>query len=132
MTALKAITSYSPTVLSKFGIKVDPAKTSAVKTYPVPKNVKEVLSFLELCNYYRKFVHNYSNIATPLTQLTHTNRQLVWNPYCQVAFETLKENLVSASILVFSVFNRPFVLSVDASDNAVGYVLGQINLETNL
>ncbi|VDI35304.1 Hypothetical predicted protein [Mytilus galloprovincialis] len=79
-----------------------------------------------------KFVHNYSKIVTPLTQLTQKNKKFIWTQDCQAAFETLKHSLVSAPILVFPDFDKPFVLSVDASDYAIGYVLGQLNPNTKL
>ena len=60
---------YLGHVITKEGVKVDPTKTSAVSTFPVPKKQNEVRSFLGMCNYYRKFVKNYSKITTPLTTL---------------------------------------------------------------
>lgn len=124
--------TYLGHILSKSGIQVNPEKISAVSTFPVPKNVKQIRSFLGLCNYYRKFVQDYAKISVPLTQLTHKNSKFTWTPECQTAFDTLKQKLVSAPILTFPNFNKPFVLSVDASDYAIGYVLGQLSPTSNL
>jgi len=60
---------YLGHIISKDGIKVDPSKTNAVKTFPVPRNQHDVRSFLGLCNYYRKFVKNYSKITNPIKQV---------------------------------------------------------------
>ncbi|VDI04652.1 Hypothetical predicted protein [Mytilus galloprovincialis] len=99
---------------------------------PETKHKSAFVTHQGLCNYYRKFVHNYSKIVTPLTQLTQKNKKYIWTQDCQAAFETLKHSLVSAPILVFPDFEKPFVLSVDASDYAIGYVLGQLNPNTKL
>ncbi|CAM4600550.1 unnamed protein product [Caretta caretta] len=46
------------------------AKVNAIQNWPVPKSKKQVQSFLGLAGYYRQFVPHYSQIATPLTDLT--------------------------------------------------------------
>ena len=57
-------------IVSRDGIQADPAKTSGVRQYPVPKSVTEVKSFLGLCSYYRRYVRDFAAIARPLHQLT--------------------------------------------------------------
>ena len=56
-------------VVSAKGICPDPAKTDVVANYPIPKNAREVKQFMGLCNYYRRFVKGYSEIAAPLFKL---------------------------------------------------------------
>ena len=56
-------------IVSKEGVSVDPAKISAVKDWPIPKNVTEIRSFLGLAGYYRRFVQDFSKIARPMTNL---------------------------------------------------------------
>ena len=65
----KSEVTYMGQIISKEGIKVDPAKIEAVKSFPLPHNQHDVRSFLGLANYYRKFVKGYSNIAQPLNRL---------------------------------------------------------------
>lgn len=60
---------YLGHVITKDGVQVDVSKTDAVKSFPTPKCTKDVRSFLGLCNYYRKFIHDYSTIIGPLTAL---------------------------------------------------------------
>ena len=68
--------TYLGHIISKDGINPDPEKIKVVKQYPVPTSVKEVLQFLGLCSYYRKFIRNFSGIATPLNQLHRSQRCL--------------------------------------------------------
>ena len=79
-----------------------------------------------LTNYYRKFVKGFAQIASPLHNLTKKGTNFVWTETCQVAFETLKKALTETAILAYPDFNLPFILATDASDEALGMVLGQI------
>ena len=65
---------YLGHVVSDKGICPDPAKTDVVANYPIPKNAKEVKQFMGLCNYYRRFVKGYSEIAAPLFKLAEQGK----------------------------------------------------------
>ena len=91
-------------------------KVEAVKTFKHPKTKKGVSSsFLGLCGYYRKFIPNFSSIATPLSDLTMKSmpKQVKWNEKCDKAFIELKEVLTCASILLLPVWTKPFILQTD-------------------
>jgi hypothetical protein len=117
---------YLGHIVSREGIQPDPDKISAVKDFPVPKKVKDVRSFLGLANYYRCFIKDFSKIAKPLTQLLRKNVKFQWTEACQTAFDILKSALVSAPILCYPDFTKPFDLYVDASLDGLGMTLGQI------
>ena len=112
--------------MSREGIQPDPDKISAVKDFPVPKKVKDIRSFLGLANYYRRFIKDFMKIAKPLTQLLHKNVKFQWTEACQTAFDILKSALVSAPILCYPDFTKPFDLYIDASLDGLGMTLGQI------
>ena len=114
-------------IVSKAGIQVDPEKTKVVQSFPIPNNLKDVRSFLGMCNYYRRFVERYSDIAMPLTSLLRKDNTFDWTDDCQNAFDTLKSKLTSAPILVHPNMNKPFILTTDASNNAIGYYLSQLD-----
>ncbi|CAC5388292.1 unnamed protein product [Mytilus coruscus] len=84
-----------------------------------------------MCNYYRRFVDSYSKIATPLNGLLKKERErsFKWNKKCQVAFDNLKQALLTPSVLAYPDMNtsKPFMLTCDASNSAIGFVLGQLD-----
>ena len=102
-------------------------KIQKIQDAPVPRNKKEVRSFMGLCGYYRKFVPNFATIAHPLTDLTKKDapNEVVWNLDCERAFDTLKTRLVSQPVLQLPDLTQSFVLRTDASDQGVGAVLLQ-------
>ena len=75
------------------------AKVEAFNKIPIPKDVPRLRAFLGLANYYRRFVHNFSVIAKPLTQLTRTGQDWEWGPAQDEAFEALKKALGSTPVL---------------------------------
>ena len=87
---------YLGHVESRDGIRPDPSKIAAVATFPVPRCVRDVRRFLGLANYYRRFIHNFASIASPLHMLTHKNARFYWDDSCDKAFHTLKSCLTSA------------------------------------
>ena len=117
---------YLGHVVSSSGIQADPAKLEAVTTYPVPRDVKELRTFLGLSNYYRRYIKGYSETAEPLHQLTRkTAKGFHWNFQCQQAFDVLKAHLVNPPILAYPQFDASFKLQTDASNVAIGAVLSQ-------
>ena len=107
------------------GISVDPEKIKIVKEFPTPRTVKQVRSFLGLANYYRRFIDKYSQITFPLRGLLRADVKFVWTPECQEAFEKLKTALTTAPVLVLPQFNKPFILTTDASITGIAYILSQ-------
>ncbi|KAL0554287.1 hypothetical protein IC582_008205 [Cucumis melo] len=110
-------------VVSKAGVSVDPAKIEAVTSWPRPFTVSEVRSFLGLAGYYRRFVENFSRIATPLTQLTRMGAPFVWSKACEDSFQNLKQKLVTALVLTVPDGSGSFVIYSDASKKGLGCVL---------
>jgi Reverse transcriptase (RNA-dependent DNA polymerase)/RNase H-like domain found in reverse transcriptase/Integrase zinc binding domain/Chromo (CHRromatin Organisation MOdifier) domain/Aspartyl protease len=100
-------------------------KVAAVAAWPVPANLKQLRSFLGLAGYYRKFVQDFSKIATPLTALTEKARAFEWGEPQQTAFLQLKAALQSQPTLRLVDPALPLVVSTDASGYAVGAVLQQ-------
>ena len=90
-----------------------------------PTNVKEVRNFLGHCGFYRRFIKDFAKITKPLTNLLVKDVDFNFSNECVASFNRLKEALVSAPILQPPDWDQPFELMCDASDYAVGAVLGQ-------
>lgn len=113
-------------IISTDGIKMDPRKVSAVQDWPVPKTVKEVMAFLGLANFYRRFISQYSKIATPLTALLKKeNASFTWTKEAQKAFDLLKARFTTAPVLAVFDPAQPITIEADASDFAIGACLSQ-------
>ena len=80
---------YLGHIVSTADVRLDPAKTEAVSTYPIPNNVKELRQFLGLANYYRWFVVDYSRVAEPFHKLLTKENGFHWDSKCQNAFDEL-------------------------------------------
>ncbi|XP_073049493.1 uncharacterized protein [Primulina eburnea] len=112
-------------IVSKEGISVDPSKIEVIKQWSIPKTVSEIWSFLGLAGYYRRFIADFSKIALPLTSLTRKIIKFEWTIECQQAFQTLKDKLTSAPVLVLPCGTEDFVVYTDASKQCLGAVLMQ-------
>ncbi|XP_024042132.1 uncharacterized protein LOC112099218 [Citrus clementina] len=112
-------------VVSIKGIEVDKAKIEVISKLPQPKTVRDVRSFLGDAGFYRRFIKNFSAISKPLCNLLLKDAPFEWNDDCQKSFEKIIYLLTSAPIMQSPDWSLPFELMCDASDFAVGAVLGQ-------
>lgn len=122
---LKSEVIYLGHLITPNGIKPDLSKFEAITKYPVPRNADEVRRFVAFCKYYRRFIKNFADIASCLNQLLKKDRKFEWTTQCQKAFETLKLKLINPPVLRYPDFDKPFVLTTDASDLALGAILSQ-------
>lgn len=105
---------------------IDDNKIVAVKTWPVPKTVKELQVWLGFTGYFRKFIPGYGALTRPLTRLLGKDTPWQWTKECQEAFEKLKDLLLNAPVLGQPDYTLPFELSTDASVRGVGGCLEQV------
>jgi hypothetical protein len=112
-------------LISERGIEVDKAKIEVIEQLPPPTNVKGIRSFLGHAEFYRRFIKNSSHIARTLTNLLAKDAPFVFYEKCYAAFHILKKALISTLIIQPPDWNLPFEIMCDASDYAVGAVLGQ-------
>ena len=137
-TFFKKSCNYLGHKISQGGIAPHPDKIAAIKQYPVPKTLKDLRAFLGLSSYYRKFIKNYAEIATPLHNLTqgHKNKKgsriiIKWQAEHSRAFEALKNAILTDVILAFPDFTKPFRLTTDSSNHSIGGVLSQLDESGN-
>jgi hypothetical protein len=112
-------------VVTAQGIEVDPTKIELISSWPQPKTVTQVRSFLGLAGFYRHFVKDFGSIAAPLNELTKKDVPFVWGNAQQEAFMLLKDKLTHAPLLQLPNFNKTFELECDASGIGLGGVLLQ-------
>ncbi|RDX70206.1 Retrovirus-related Pol polyprotein from transposon 17.6, partial [Mucuna pruriens] len=112
-------------LVSNRGIEVDKAKIDIITSLPNPTSVREVRSFLGHAGFYRRFIKNFSTLALPLSKLLQKDVEFNFDQPCIEAFQELKSRLTSAPILQAPNWDLPFELMCDASNSALGAVLGQ-------
>ncbi|XP_059073577.1 uncharacterized mitochondrial protein AtMg00860-like [Cryptomeria japonica] len=113
---------YLGHIIGADGVKVHQEKIQAILDWPPPTNISELRGFLGLCSYYKRFVHGFSQLASPLTYLTKKGA-FSWLASAQIAFDKLKDAMSSCSVLALPDFMQPFVLECDASRQGIGAVL---------
>ena len=117
-------TQFLGHVVSAEGISTCEDKIEAVKSWPVPKTVSQVRSFLGLSGYYRRFCKDFSIIARPLYALTEKGASFRWTDECEAAFQKLKDTLATAPVLAyFPDSEAEIYLDCDASNDGAGAVL---------
>ena len=121
---LKSI-SFLGHIISEEGISVDPEKIQAVKDWKAPKTVKGIKSFIGMAGYYKRFVQDFSKIATPLTKLTRKDEKFVWTEECPAAFEELKKRLITAPVFKTPTGSGDMVIYNNTSKKGLGCVLTQ-------
>ena len=112
-------------IVSKSGISVCQSRSETIENYPRPKTPKQIQKFVGLINYYRKFIKDFSTLASPLTRLTKKKVPFEWSEECEVAFKTMKQCLINPPILVYPDYNKKFKITTDASNVGLGAILSQ-------
>lgn len=120
---------YLGFIVDSNGLHPDPDKVSSILNYPTPTGRKEVRRFLGTASWYRRFIPNFSSLASPLNKLTSQKKNappFLWSSEANEAFEKLKSYLISAPILSCPDYTKPFEVHTDASDYGIGAVLTQM------
>jgi hypothetical protein len=111
--------------MCKDDLLVDPTKIVSILDMVAPTSVHGMHATLGHTRYYRWFIQNYAHITAPLERLLRKDIKYEWTSECQQAFDTLKEKLVTAPILIFSDWSKIFHVHVDASSITLGVILAQ-------
>ena len=116
---------YLSYVVSKDHVMMDPTKVSAILDWPIPKDLKQTCSFLGFLNYYRQFIHEFTQKAQPLNDLTKKDVPFVWGEAQEKAFEELKLSVTSAPVLILPDLEKPFTVETNTSLIGYGAILSQ-------
>lgn len=112
-------------IVTREGVKPNQDKIDIIRNWPLPKNEKELRGFLCVLGYYRKFIRDFAKIAKPLTQTLRKGEKIIHTKDFIDAFERCRNILTSSDILQYPDLEKPFILTTDASNYAVGAVLSQ-------
>ena len=132
---MKPEVSYLGHTISNEGVKTDKKKTEKIKSWPIPKSMEELRSFVSFCGYYRKFIKDYASLVSPLEIACKQK----WNKKAgkkitplerteqlETSFQKLKVALTTAPVLSYPIPKETFILDTDASHDAIGAVLSQV------
>jgi hypothetical protein len=114
------------------GILPDDKKYEVIDKYPVPTDADSARRVIAFCNYYRRFIKNFSDYSRHITRLCKKNVKFEWTPECQNAFTYLKQSLIQPTLLQYPDFSKEFCIITDASKQACGGVLTQTYDEIQL
>ena len=117
--------SFLGHVVGQHGISMEKDKVKAVIEWPIPTTVPAIRSFLGLAGYYRRFVKDFSRIASPLTDLLQTDVKFHWGSAQQTSFQQLKQSISTAPVLIIANDSLPYTVTTDASGFAIGATLSQ-------
>ena len=104
--------------------RMEPSKTAVISEWKPPTSKKEVQKFIGFCNFYRRYIKNFSKIARPITKLTG-NVPFTWNKEQQDTFIQLKDAILSPNVISLPKEDGIFRVEVDASGYALGGTLLQ-------
>ena len=125
-------TNFLGFTISPKGLTMDKNKLQSIFEWPTPRNLKELQSFLGLCNFYRRFIKDFALIMEPLRPLLKKNCKFIWDNKADNAFQKLKESFDNNKFLIHPNQDKEFIVETDASDFAVGCILSQRSDEDNL
>ncbi|KAI0493191.1 hypothetical protein KFK09_027467 [Dendrobium nobile] len=111
-------------VVSASGIEADPRKIEVIVNWPIPQSFTEVRRFHGLASFYRRFIKNFSSIATPITEILKSE-PFIWSSSAQSSFKLLKKAITASPILSLPNFNKVFEVECDASNVGIGAALSQ-------
>jgi hypothetical protein len=106
--------------ITKYGIKMDIEKVTAIKMYPAPIKLKKLATFLGMGSWYSKYVRDLAQLAAPLNALKKKNVKYKWSDHCEKSFQAIKDAISSDTLLHFPDYSHPFYVQTDASDYGLG------------
>ena len=110
-------------VIGPNGIEMEKEKVDGVLSWSEPKNVKDIRKFLDLANYYRRFIKDFARVARPMNMLTRKDMKWQWGQEQQKAFDELKGVFTTKPVLAAPDLDKEFRVEANASNYVTGGVL---------
>ena len=118
---------YLGYILSLSELTMAADKKQVIQDWPEPWKIKDIQSFLGFANFYRHLIPHYSDIAVPLTRLTHKGSAWDFSDKCCSTFNTLKKAFTTAPVLTHWIPGSPLIIEMDASDDALAAILSMVS-----
>ena len=119
--------NYLGYIVGEGGLRTSDEKVQSIRNFSEPRTPKELRRFLGMAGYYRKFIPNFSDMASPLTNLYTKGTKFVFTDEARIAMENIKTALTTAPILIHPNYSKPFIIQCDASSYGIGAVLCQLD-----
>jgi ribonuclease HI len=116
-------------IVSRDGIRIDPKRVEAIETLAIPRNVKEIQSFLGKINFLRRFVPNFAEIVKLITDMLRKNNEVKWTTEAKASFAHIKKVISEAPVLASPDYLKEFFIFSFASEHTLAVVLLQKNEE---
>lgn len=121
----KRAISFLGHIVSERGVEIDQERTRAIREFPPPRDKQGIARFIGMCNYFRKFVPQFAELAAPLNRLRGKDVEFCWGEEQQNAFQALRTAIANPPVLAIPDFKRQFIVQTDASRGGVAAVLLQ-------
>jgi len=125
-------TVFLKVIVSEQDLRMNFIKVKVIVNWTTLINLKEVQSFVRFVNFYRRFIKNFSKLVKSFTQLTGKNTSFVWNKVCVQAFDDLKKQISSISVLRHFDSKWQTILKIDVFDYVKDEILSQYDDENVL
>ncbi|GFT87412.1 retrovirus-related Pol polyprotein from transposon 412 [Trichonephila clavipes] len=119
----KTIDEHFELLVTPEGILIDKDKSVSINEFPVPKDQKQIKSFLGCCNFYRRYIKNFAKRALPLTNLLRKDTPFEWTSETQEAFDDIKKAILNPLVLALPDQNAELQITTEASSRGIGAVL---------
>jgi hypothetical protein len=95
-------------------VAVDPEKIKFIMDWPNPKDVSDIISFMGLSGYYRRFIKGFSKIGCPITSLKKGGVKFIWTSECEEIFQEIKYLLTNVHVLKIAFPKKDFLVCTKA------------------
>jgi hypothetical protein len=110
-------------IVSRDGIKIDPKRVEVIDSINIPRNIKEIQSFLGKINFLRRFIPNFVEIVKLITYMLKKNSEVKWKNEAKVSFQRIKKVISEAPVLESSDHTKEFLIFSFASEHTITAVL---------
>ncbi len=118
-------TVFLKVIVSELNLCMNLSKMIVIVSWITSINLKEIQNFVRFVNFYHCFIKNFLKLVKSFTQLTRKNTSFVWNEICVQAFDNLKKQVSSASILCHFDLKWQAILKINASNYVKDEILFQ-------